>query len=335
MPQVSLVLRHVVPNLPEKLEVLEEYLKQAQALYPSSAEESKEDLVHPGVTCSETGKEIRGARYYASYTNHKGDVVEINLSEDAFKEPTQFDHLPLPYVRFARPVPADAKLPAPLDLTKLHTVDKQISFSFTVTTEPLFFNNKKAFIELLNDCDSQDPLKKVYTSLLKNGNKYEKLVDQVIQEFKGIPEIDQFDQFLLNNKKDVLKFCKGDKSAGDFSAGHKKILTSLSKVLKEDNFSDLQVSFAEAELFYKVAQELYIRLSQRPLKNCHPESLPFLRRKLLQSFTFSIRNRMIQEQIDKLPTGSSQYEISIKRRKAFAFAETGQCDHEGTHTIFG
>ena len=44
---------------------------------------------------------------------------------------------------------------------------------------------------------------------------------------------------------------------------------------------------------------------------------------------------MIQEQIGKLPTGNSQYDISIKRRKAFLFAETGECDHEGSHSIFG
>jgi hypothetical protein len=87
--------------------------------------------------------------------------------------------LPLPYFRFAQPLPADAKLPAPIDLTKLHQVaaDKPLSFSFKIATEPLFYNNKKAVIELFNECDSQDPMKKVYSSLLKNGNKYEKLVD--------------------------------------------------------------------------------------------------------------------------------------------------------------
>ncbi len=169
-------LRHVIPDLVEKLDVLDEYLKQGLA---ACTEESKSsDEVHKGILCSETGIEIKGARYYASYTNHKGDLVEINLCEEAFKSPTQFDHLPLPYLRFASPLPDGAKLPEPLDLTKLHSTDESRSFSVSVKTECLFYGNKKTIIELYNEAvEGSDPIKKMFVSLLKNGNKFEKVVD--------------------------------------------------------------------------------------------------------------------------------------------------------------
>lgn len=38
--------------------------------------------------------------------------------------------------------------------------------------------------------------------------------------------------------------------------------------------------------------------------------------------------------ISALPTGE-RFEVTIRRRKAHAFAETGAVDHEGVHTIFG
>ena len=217
-PQVILSLRHAIPDLVSKIEVLEEYLKQGLA---ASTEESKvEDEVHKGIMCSETGKEIKGARYYSSYTNHKNELVEINLSEEAFSAPTQFDHLPLPYLRFASPLPADAKLPEPVDLTKLHSTEKPKSFSLNLKTSGLFYGNKKMIIDLYNEAvDGSDPVKKMFVSLLKNGNKYEKVVGQFIQENKTIPEIDTFHSFLVQEKKDILKYVKGDKNAGEFNSG--------------------------------------------------------------------------------------------------------------------
>lgn len=182
-------LRHAIPDLVEKLDLLDEYLKQGLA---ASTEESKSsDELHKGILCSETGIEIKGARYYASYTNQKGELVEINLCEEAFSSPTHFDHLPLPYLRFTSPLPDGAKLPEPLDLTKLHATDKSRSFAFSIKTDGLFYGNKKSIIDLYNEAvDGSDPIKKMFVSLLKNGNKYEKVVDQFIQENKTITEID-------------------------------------------------------------------------------------------------------------------------------------------------
>lgn len=38
--------------------------------------------------------------------------------------------------------------------------------------------------------------------------------------------------------------------------------------------------------------------------------------------------------INNLPT-FDRYELTIRRRKALVFKDTGACDHEGIHTIFG
>ncbi len=49
---------------------------------------------------------------------------------------------------------------------------------------------------------------------------------------------------------------------------------------------------------------------------------------------FSIKNKSIQQIINNLPTGSRQ-EITVKRRKAQVFVDSGQCDHLGEHCLFG
>lgn len=105
-------------------------------------------------------------------------------------------------------------------------------------------------IDLYNEAvDGSDPAKKMFLSLLKNGNKYEKVVGQFIQENKAIPEIDKFHLFLLEEKKDILKYLKGDKSAGEFNSGQKKLLNNISKQIKEDNYSEFLHAFEEAVIF--------------------------------------------------------------------------------------
>ena len=84
----------------------------------------------------------------------------------------------------------------------------------------MFYGNKNMIIDLYSEAvDDSDPTKKMFLSLLENGNKYEKEVDQFIQENKAIPEIDKFHLFLLEEKKDILKYLKGDKSAAEFNSG--------------------------------------------------------------------------------------------------------------------
>lgn len=105
-------------------------------------------------------------------------------------------------------------------------------------------------IDIYNEAvEGSDPPKKMFLSLLKNGNKFEKVVGQFIQENKTVPEIDKFVALLIESKKDVLKYVKGDKSAGDFNAGQKKLLNNLSKLIKEDNYSEMQHAFEEAAVF--------------------------------------------------------------------------------------
>jgi len=55
----------------------------------------------------------------------------------------------------------------------------------------------------------------------------------------------------------------------------------------------------------------------------------------MQEFPLNIRNQMIDRQIEKLPAGGERFELTIRRRKALLFGETGQCDNEGIHTVFG
>ncbi len=53
----------------------------------------------------------------------------------------------------------------------------------------------------------------------------------------------------MHEKKDIIKYIKGDKSAGEFNSGQKKLLNNLSKIIKEDNYSEMQYAFEEAAMF--------------------------------------------------------------------------------------
>lgn len=79
---------------------------------------------------------------------------------------------------------------------------------------------------------------------------------------------------------------------------------------------------------------MYMRISDRSMKHSLPDSLPVLRKKLLANLPGFIKKALVKNLIDELPT-YDRTELTIRRRKAMEFAETGACDHEGTHTIFG
>jgi hypothetical protein len=70
------------------------------------------------------------------------------------------------------------------------------------------------------------------------------------------------------------------------------------------------------------------------MKGLGPQSLPALRNKIVKTFTISMRSQMLKTLIESLPTGD-RFELTIRRRKALAFADSGTCDHEGDKTIFG
>lgn len=81
----------------------------------------------------------------------------MNLSEEAFGEPTSFDHLPLVYFRFARPLKTDSPLPAPVDLTKLHERKgpmKSFSFDYRVGVENIV--DKKFLMSILTSLEEDD-----------------------------------------------------------------------------------------------------------------------------------------------------------------------------------
>lgn len=83
--------------------------------------------------------------------------MEANLCDATFAEPTSYDHHPLIYYRFARPLPEGVKMPEPLDLEKFFSKmsDEDLQISFSVTTHPLHFTNKKMLIDKLQDLENK------------------------------------------------------------------------------------------------------------------------------------------------------------------------------------
>ena len=77
-----------------------------------------------------------------------------------------------------------------------------------------------------------------------------------------------------------------------------------------------------------------MRISDRSLKSCLPDSLPYLRKNLIGGLSGYQKREILNAMISGLPCGD-RHEVTVRRRKAMAFADTGACDHEGVHTIFG
>ena len=90
--------------------------------------------------CSETGKPIVGtSRYYACYMVGE-ELKEIHLSEEAFNEPTESDHLPLVYFRLTHSLKADVKLPE-VDVKEIWKTNG-LKFTVEVRCQRQFFSNK-------------------------------------------------------------------------------------------------------------------------------------------------------------------------------------------------
>jgi hypothetical protein len=63
-------------------------------------------------------------------------------------------------------------------------------------------------------------------------------------------------------------------------------------------------------------------------------SLPVLRRDIIFSLPPYMKKEIVNSAIQSLP-GGERISVTLRRRKAYAFADSGQCDHEGINTIFG
>lgn len=149
-----------------------EYLKEIfdLALLATNTSEIAKftEITNHGILCSETGKPIVGSsRYYASYLLNE-ELKEINLSEEAFMEPTEFDHLTLIYFRLTHSLKRDTKLPV-VDLTRIHKINATgFKFEFTITALRPYFSNKQAILDYFKEIDDQDMFKKNIPALFKN-----------------------------------------------------------------------------------------------------------------------------------------------------------------------
>ena len=63
----------------------------------------------------------------------------------------------------------------------------------------------------------------------------------------------------------------------------KQILDKLKGKVEGKDFDRFRFAYKLQTDFYSTAQKGYERISTRSLKNCHPESLPYLRKKIVRS----------------------------------------------------
>lgn len=69
------------------------------------------EATHSAVNCDVTQKPISGPVRYVAVSKINGDELSVNLSENAFLNPSIYDLNPLIYYRLRRPLKEDAELP--------------------------------------------------------------------------------------------------------------------------------------------------------------------------------------------------------------------------------
>jgi hypothetical protein len=106
------------------------------------------------------------------------------------------------------------------------------------------------------------------------------------------------------------------------------------KFLNRANFSSISACLFVVLQYFKFGLKMANRVSQRSLKNLLQSSLPYLRRTIIFSLPPYMKRELLNTSIESLPSGE-RIAVQVKRRKAYAFTESGQCDHEGVHTIYG
>jgi hypothetical protein len=160
--------------------------------------------------------------------------------------------MPLVYFRFAKPL-ASTEIKISVDLSEVHVIKNRTkSLSFCVTAQPLYYNNKKVIIDAVNSVEGDGFHKKMFTSLLKNGNKSDKVIAQFFSNNKHLKNIAAVSETIIGKKKEVLKYFK-DKSTGDFDTETKEVLDAFQKIANEDNYANVSISFAEHTLYFAIA----------------------------------------------------------------------------------
>ena len=176
----------------------------------------------------------------------------------------------IPYYRFTAPLPQAAKLPEPFDLDKLHgdNEDKNV-ISFTVNSTAMLYTNKQEIRDLMDKIVDESFFKKVFDTLLRAGNQYEKQISQFVDENKYVSDVEELYEVLTKKKREVRDFLF-NKQQFTGSSDEKKLLLQLQKIVKEETYTGYQIGFCELKLYYELAEHLFDRLSSRPLKDCHP-----------------------------------------------------------------
>ena len=141
----------------------------------------------------------------------------------------------------------------------------------------------------------------------------------------------KLDDVLVQNEKDIKKYLiNPNESINEEIKAIVKLLTFLTI----DNYSEVVGQLTNIMKYFSYGMKVQERISQRSIKNDVKGSLPLLRKKFINDLPIIYKKQILKDKINSLPTGS-QISIQIRRRKAAVFAESGNVDHEGMHTMFG
>lgn len=93
--------------------------------------------------------------------------MEINLCEQAFYEPTEYDVTPVIYYRMTKPLKRGAVLPTIANDKIFYGTEQDFQFAFTTSTTLSHYNNKDIVKALVYCVDSKNQaLREVYLSCI-------------------------------------------------------------------------------------------------------------------------------------------------------------------------
>ncbi|TNV74890.1 hypothetical protein FGO68_gene13970 [Halteria grandinella] len=323
LPAVCFAIKYPIKNLATK----KDKLPDISALEALLKEPTLGLTTHTDIKCTISNEDITGARYYGCPPESRGKKV-YNLSQKSLFRINECDLDPVVFIRFARPI-ADNTVQLPVlkteDFYEAHPtaygLEMEIKPDYkTFISEDLIsitgdlFKSKQKHFEPFNKETLRLLKDYINTMTLTSENEYTKEALKKIEEKRTAYDA-------LTSKSDEKVSAVIDLQYVPLMHIHKDSYEVIRKIIDMQNkyflrfMNTVTMKRLPKSIQEKYGWNQYVQLIKT-------EMLSHAKKKLI--------NKMI-ESLKK----TEEAQITVMRRKAFNFKESGQCDNEGKCTIFG
>jgi hypothetical protein len=120
--------------------------------------------------------------------------------------------------------------------------------------------------------------------MITEGPHYVKMVSQMLLMIMKMGEKVDLKALFENKKPEIIEYVKSGTKIESLNDSIHSIFDAFKNDITEEKYSSIQAGFFAHEEWMKLALKEYCKISTRPLKSCHPDSLPYFAKKLQSQF---------------------------------------------------